>query len=285
MAYKPLGPSELIANLREPEDERYPAGFCLLFVPGFSSNLKYKKIDFLFEPDYVLRPQEVSMLPTDKQRLFEFLNRLIKGLAAALGKNCEIVVHDFSDPERSIVAIANGHVTGRQVGDTLDALGFQLLQRPQVEDLLNYQSKMKDGRVLRSSSVFLRDESGDIFGAVCVNTDVTVPLKIDQWLKDVIQFDVADLDEKFEHSVDEVLDRLIQTAIRGIGKVPAEFTREDKIEVISQLEAKGTFLIRYSVDRVAELLHLSKYTIYGYLEEIKSRRLDSEKAGTGVAGK
>lgn len=224
------------------------------------------------------------MLPSEKERLFEFLARLIQGLAAALGKNCEIVLHDFSDPERSIVAIANSHVTGREVGDTLDALGFQLLRRPQVEDLLNYQSKTKDGRELRSSSVFLRDESGEIFGAVCVNTDVSIPLKIDQWLRDVIQFDATDLNEKFEHSVDEVLDGLIQTAIRGTGKEPSEFTREDKIEVISQLDAKGTFLIRYSVDRVAELLHLSKYTIYGYLEEIKSRRVDSEKAGTALSG-
>lgn len=223
------------------------------------------------------------MHPSEKARLFALLARLSRGLAEALGKNYEIVVHDFSDPERSIVAIENGHVTGRKVGDTLDALGFQLLRRPQVEDLLNYHGKTKDGKVLRSSSIFLRDESGDVIGAMCINADVTEPLQFDQWLRNVIKFDAADVEEKFEHSVDEVLDGLIQTAIRGTGKQPTEFTREDKIAVISQLESKGTFLIRYSVDRVAELLHLSKYTIYGYLEEIKSKRADSQKADITLA--
>ncbi len=48
-------------------------------------------------------------------------------------------------------------------------------------------------------------------------------------------------------------------------------TREEKISVIAQLESKGAFLIRYSVDRVAEHLRLSKYTIYNYLDEIKQR--------------
>ena len=49
----------------------------------------------------------------------EFLFHLAKGLARQFGPNCEVVVHDLStnDPDSSIVAIENGHVTGRKVGD------------------------------------------------------------------------------------------------------------------------------------------------------------------------
>lgn len=225
------------------------------------------------------------MQPTEKDRLFEALSRLIHALAVAAGKNCEVVLHDLRDPERSIVAIANGHVTGRDIGDTLDALGFQLLRRPPVDDLLNYDSKTKDGRLLRSSSIFLRDETGEIFGAVCVNMDVSVPLKFEQWLRDIIDKGSADLDEKFEHSVDQVLEALIQNAIRATGKDLSELTREDKISVICQLDTKGAFLIRYSIDHVAELLDISKYTIYNYLEEIKSRRANPEGAGAAISEK
>ena len=48
--------------------------------------------------------------------MLQFLFRLAKALAAQFGPNCEIVIHDLHshDPESSIVAIENGHVSGRK---------------------------------------------------------------------------------------------------------------------------------------------------------------------------
>jgi predicted transcriptional regulator YheO len=59
---------------------------------------------------------------TEKEYLLNFVSRLGDALGQTFGKNCEIVVHDFSSPESSIIAITNGSLTGRKVGDTLDAL-------------------------------------------------------------------------------------------------------------------------------------------------------------------
>ncbi len=214
----------------------------------------------------------------ERRRLFDFLARLTDGLGQGLGSNCEVVLHDFQDPESSIVAIANGHLTGRKVGDTLDALGFQLLREPSARDLVNYRSKTRSGKVLRSTSIFVRDENGQVLGALCINLDLSVPIKFQEWLKETVNSQDTDLNEQFEHSVEEVLNGLVQSAIRSAAREPSEFTREDKISVISQLEAKGAFLIRYSVDRVADILGLSKYTIYNYLDEIKSRQPNTKVA-------
>jgi len=219
------------------------------------------------------------MLTSEKKRVIEFLSRLADGFAKAIGDNCEIVVHDFSDPEHSIVAIANGHITGRAVGDTLDVLALQHLKRPPIADLVNYPAR-RAGRALRSSSIFLRDEDGEIFGSVCFNVDITDALNAVGFLKGIIKSEEATVEEDFEHTVDEVLGRLMQSAIAATGKSPADLNREEKITVISLLEAKGAFLIRYSVDRVAELLSISKYTLYNYLEEIKGRHAAAELAET-----
>jgi len=43
----------------------------------------------------------------------ESLKPVVDGIATMFGKNCEVVLHDLRNLERSIVAIANGHVTGR----------------------------------------------------------------------------------------------------------------------------------------------------------------------------
>lgn len=222
------------------------------------------------------------MKSSDRHSLMEFLKRLTDGLGEALGPNCEVVLHDFNQPEQSIVAIANGHITGRAVGDTLDVLGFQLLRQRPTGDLLNYRTNAKNGKVLRSSSIFLRDDDGEIFGSICVNSDISSLLNLSEWLKRELSSDEGVVEEHFEHSVEEVLDRLITTAVDSMGKQVSDLTREEKVSIVAQLEAKGAFLIRYSVDRVAERLSLSKYTIYNYLDEIKQNSNGSE-AGTKAA--
>jgi predicted transcriptional regulator YheO len=212
------------------------------------------------------------MSEAERKSLLDFCSRLTNGLAEAIGKSCEVVVHDFEDPEHSIISIANGHITGRKVGDTVDVLGLQLLRNPPAGDLLNYRTETKSGRVLRSSSIFLRKPSGDIYGALCVNYDISGLVKLQQWLQDTVLPVEHEVHEEFENDVDSILDHLIWDAIRSTGKDVAQLTREDKIAVIAYLENKGAFLIRYSVDRIAELLSISKYTIYNYLEEIKARQ-------------
>jgi predicted transcriptional regulator YheO len=209
---------------------------------------------------------------TEKEYLLDFVSRLVDALGQTFGRYCEIVVHDFNSPESSIIAIANGSLTGRKVGDTLDALGFQLLKNHPAADLLNYRTKTKEGKELRSSSVFLRDDKGQIFGALCVNVDISGLLKAQEWVQEALGSASTMIDERFEHSVDEVLETLIQNAISSIGKNPPDMTREEKVAIVAYLEAKGAFLIRYSVERVAELLGMTKYTIYNYLDEIKKKQ-------------
>lgn len=212
------------------------------------------------------------MKPAEKEYLLDFVSRLAGALGQTFGKFCEVVVHDFNSPESSIIAIANGSLTGRKVGDTLDALGFQLLKTHPASDLLNYRTKTKDGKELRSSSIFLRDEKGQIYGALCVNVDVSGLQKAQEWLQEALGSAVTTIDEKFEHSVDEVLETLIQNAIASVGKNIPDLTREDKVAIVAYLEAKGAFLIRYSVERVADLLGMTKYTIYNYLDEIRKKQ-------------
>jgi predicted transcriptional regulator YheO len=213
---------------------------------------------------------------SEKEYLLNFVSRLSGALGQTFGKYCEIVVHDFNSPESSIISIENGSLTGRKIGDTLDALGFQLLKTHPASDLLNYRTKTKEGKELRSSSVFLRDEKGQIFGALCINIDVSGLQKAQEWLQEALGSASTTIDERFEHSVDEVLENLIQNAISSIGKKTADMTREDKVAIVAYLEAKGAFLIRYSVERVAELLGMTKYTIYNYLDEIRKKQEAAE---------
>ena len=94
----------------------------------------------------------------ESQRLLESVMKLI---AAQFGPDCEVVLHDWSkDYESTIVAIENGHVSGRKVGDGGSNLGLEVMRgTTDGSNQLNYITQTQDGRMLRSSSLYLTDET------------------------------------------------------------------------------------------------------------------------------
>ena len=66
-----------------------------------------------------------------------------------------------------------------------------------------------------------------------------------------------------------MLEHLISEAAAAIGKSVEKMTRANKMEFLAYLDKKGAFLISKSGDRVCEYLHISKFTLYRYLDVIR----------------
>ena len=47
--------------------------------------------------------------------------------------------------------------------------------------------------------------------------------------------------------------------------------RDQKIDLIRFMYAKGIFLIKGSTDKVADRMNISRVTVYSYLDEIKKK--------------
>lgn len=106
----------------------------------------------------------------------------MKLLAAFSGPNCEVVLHDLSDPVHSVVRVENGEVTGRAVGQGLRHLVPNLLRMPRTDDgglssespnLLPVYWLRSRGRLIRALSLLIRDDAGEVVGVLCINQDVT----------------------------------------------------------------------------------------------------------------
>ena len=119
----------------------------------------------------------------------QFLLTLAKGIASQFGPNCEVVVHDLAtnDPERSIVAIENGHVTGRKVGDGPSHVVLEALRGnpEQLHDHLSYLTRTKDGKILKSTTIYIRDDDGAPIGIFGINYDITLMLAMENAIKHV----------------------------------------------------------------------------------------------------
>lgn len=214
--------------------------------------------------------------------LFEKYIPIIELIGKTFGKNCETVLHDFSDPDHSIVHIVNGYVTGRKKGDAITDLALQAWRRDGFREnkermLLNYKSKTKDGKVLKSSTLFIEDENKNIIGCLCINYDLTEGMMLSNFFDDFLQLSTLSAEkeetpETFVEDINDVLDFLIGKAIAEIGRPVHLMSKEDKVRTVHLLDEKGGFLIKGAVDKVANELNVSRYTIYNYLEEAKARK-------------
>ncbi len=220
-----------------------------------------------------------------KKEMRVMLESIMKLIAAQFGENCEVVLHDWSKEYSStIVAIENGHVSGRKVGDAGSNLGLEVMRgTSDGSNQLNYLTKTKDGRILRSSSLYLKDEAGRLVGALCINVDVTNYINMQKQLSNITMFpgvspSSEDLsDEFFTTDVKELLQYLIEEGTKQVGKDPKEMTREDKKKFVSYLDQKGAFLITKSGPEICQYLGISKYTLYSYLNEINGEQEKREE--------
>lgn len=210
-----------------------------------------------------------------KKSLIEFYSRLAKGIAAQFGSSCEVVVHDLQtkDQDHSIVAIENGHITGRKVGDGPSHIVLESLQNTDSgkEDRLAYLTRTRDGKVLKSSTIYIRDDRDKIIGILGINYDITLMASAIEQLQAFTGTEVETSQaEQISMNVTDLLDELIDSSVRSVGKPVALMTKEDKVAVVRKLNEAGAFLITKSGPKVCQFLGISKYTLYSYLDEIKS---------------
>lgn len=208
----------------------------------------------------------------------DFLKQLARGLAAQFGSSCEVVIHDLTqkDLSQSIVHIENGHVSRRRKGDGPSGIVLEALRSEpsKLKDKLSYLTKTDDGRILKSSTMYIRDENGRIVYLFSLNYDITALLTAEAALHSLIQTEedsaqteAAGSPQKITHNVTELLDHLIEQAIARVGKPVALMNKDDKVSVVQFLNDAGAFLITKSGDKVASLLGISKFTLYSYMDK------------------
>ena len=206
----------------------------------------------------------------------DLLIQIAHGLAEHFGPQCEIAIHDVTrDLSNTIVYIENGQVSGRTDGDGASNVVLEALNTPpeKLQDQIAYLTRTEDGRALKSSTLYIRDENGNLRYLFSVNYDIASLRAVDELIQGLITTHPLKKENperesvpKIPHTVTELLDSLIEHAFAEIGKPAVMMTKEDKIRVVHYLNDAGAFLITKSGDRVSSALGISKFTLYKYME-------------------
>ena len=203
----------------------------------------------------------------------ERLKVIAHGLAIQFGPSCEVLIHDLQgDLDTSLVYIENGTITNRHVGDgpshvVLDVLNYD----DGSEGRFGYLTKTKDGRILKSSTMYIRDDNGNIDYLLGINQDITEFVMMHRSLESLIGIGQAENGtvEKSTTSISELLDDLLLEAERLVGKPGPLMNKVERLKAISYLNEKGAFLISKSSEKIAEYFNISKFTLYSDLNTVK----------------
>ncbi len=203
----------------------------------------------------------------------DVLSRIAKAVATQFGSNCEVVVHDLTgdDMEQTIAYIENGHVTKRELGAGPSMVVLEAMKEhgKKIPDHLNYITKTQDGRILRSSTVYIKNEKGKPEAIFSINYDMT-DILMAQSIVGALAQNGSDGDaERIPTNVNELLDDLLEQSVRIVGKPVAMMNKDDKVKAIAFLNDAGALLITKSGDKIANYFGISKYTLYSYLDNGK----------------
>ena len=212
--------------------------------------------------------------------LLKSLIPIAETIGKTFGNRCEVVLHDLTIPEKSVVYTVNGDVTGRREGQTFDRLVRSvLLNKNFTRDYaVNYTFETEDGRRIKSSSFLVRDEAGEVVGVFCINYDITFMKSLHDELELFLPMQedssVISPEMAADQDVTTVVDTLIDNIVSGRKK--QGLTKQDNLEMIRFMDDKGIFLVKGAIDKVAACMGLSKVTIYGYLDTVRGKNGKSQ---------
>lgn len=229
-------------------------------------------------------------LAAERAAVINALRPVVPMLAAMAGPHLEVVLHDVSQPENSVIAIANGHISGRSVGSSVlegphNDAGFAAATRIKSKDgavhslVEDYLTVTADGRTLRSASAIFRDASGAPFATLCLNADISIFQAAHGWLSQMLKPLVRQAEPDPEapapqapaaSQMDTLMREIISQAV-GPGGSAQSLTREDKIQAVGAMQQRGLFIVKGGVERAAAALQVSRFTIYNYMDQLRRR--------------
>lgn len=209
----------------------------------------------------------------EDQQIFEHYCSVAEMLGEMFSPFLEVIVHDLKNPDHSIIKILNGHITGREVGDSTSDLGYKRTNGDVPDQIFNYRNKSSKGVSLKSSSLAFRNTKGELIGSLCLNLNLSgfenISLLMDQILSTTKNIYLNKGEDFQPNLVETEIEEVINKFITESALNPLKLTKADKVHIIQHIYVAGHFNKKASVTIVANKLNLSNPTVYKYLKEAK----------------
>ncbi|MCP4606219.1 MAG: hypothetical protein GY847_37870 [Proteobacteria bacterium] len=199
----------------------------------------------------------------------ETLSPILEGITQTFGPHCAAALIEPDKNKPTIIAIANGDMISRSVGDSADPFW-----QPPIEEnhVVTETVITKGGNKFRCTRVRLPSTSdGPV--ALLIVLDLAVPLIIQNYFQTILP-PISPASPPPALDLSQALGVLLREAVTKVSKPVALMGKEEKLRVIRHLDEHGVFLLRGSIEDVARELQISRFTVYNYLDEIRGNSND-----------
>ncbi|SDN07488.1 Predicted transcriptional regulator YheO, contains PAS and DNA-binding HTH domains [Dendrosporobacter quercicolus] len=205
---------------------------------------------------------------------------LVDFIAESMGENTEVVLHDLTTLNQSVVYIRNGHISGRSVGSPITDFSLKVLKDAAFRNIpyvVNYPSVAQNGHLLKSATLFIKDAAGEPVGMLCINSDHQELLAArDTLARLIVRLNIPNQTtavlENFTMNVQELVENSIKRICPAIETAAEKMNQKEKIEIVEQLNEQGLFMVKGAVGHAARWLRVSIPSMYRYLNAIENKK-------------
>lgn len=211
--------------------------------------------------------------------------KLVEFLGVTLGPDYEVVLYEINEDQGKIIAIYNGVISGRNIGDPLTEFTKKSLEEKIYKNMdfrPNYRGIAKGNKFLRCSTFFIKDSEENLKGIMCINFDGKRFEKVAETILGLChpdelvnqnyfqRIDKDHLAKQSENVTISIIDYAKHIIDDVVDKYPSpeNLSKKEKIQIVKELNDKKIFAIRQSLQFVAERLKISEPTIYRYLSNL-----------------
>ena len=214
----------------------------------------------------------ITILSEKEKAILESYMLSADGLAEFWGENCEVIIHDLTQLDASVVKIVNGHLSGRQVGAPISEVTLNFVNKMMATPGMNhvtYFAKNKRGEAFKSSISAIRGEKHQIIGLFCINYYLNTPLlSFMQTFTPITKTESENISETFVENTEELMLNALEDAKKTVYSNLTISSSNKNKEIISLLYQKGIFNLKDSVITIANHLGISKNTVYMHIRNM-----------------
>ena len=229
------------------------------------------------------------------EQLLSQYARLVEFLGLVLGPDYEIILHEISPEQSRVAAIANGSISGRDVGAPITNAALRMIIQKQYESnnyIINYTGQLSNGKTLRSSTMFIKD-GGKLVGLLCINFDDSRFHELSDSILRLVhpndfvhhhyfpndapakqpmqpQHAPAQPAEHFQSDMLGLMEDLFATVTKDTGVPLRRLTQAERAEIVARLYEQGMFELRGAVQFTVDKLGCSQASVYRYIKNAKT---------------
>ncbi len=192
-----------------------------------------------------------------------------EAISLLLFPHAEVVLHDLRTG--CIGAIFN-NVSKRAVGDESLLDDWDKLSASQ--DLFPPYFKTNwDGRKMKSVTAVLKNGKGKPIGLLCINLDISKWEEMHRFILDLIKPATEMPDFLFKNDWREKINIYVSAYLKQHALRLESLSRDEKRKLLLALQKEGAFDTKNAASYIADVLQISRATVYNYLRDCSQSKL------------